>query len=390
MNFNPKHILNGLLKSKGDKFLVVEMFADNNRAASIKANFKEKEIKFLKTASHYDLKKLLKKFGRISRYKIVLGLDSHLATTIYSSVVLARDRFKELIDEPEIDNLISQAIWKFFDRQRNKVASKMAVSDLDIVLSDVKILGVRLDGHKVVNPVGFKAKTVEVMFSQTFLLRSFVDSVKEILPLDQVLFTTESGTAWSSVMAKSDTGQNFLMANIFGEKTAMFASAGTQNSYWDHFAWGENNLYAGLASDLALDSETAKGVIGLYNQGATSDTFRRRVETMISRELQTLANGLNQVVKKMDVKQIFLHSFFDLPAIFTTNFRDSFDKPVNLRMLNLDIISNNFGFDIKFKYKADAKYSFSFLATLLEWYLAPREDKMSQMAKRRVRWLSPV
>ena len=360
------------------------------RAAAIKANFEDKEIKFLKTASHPDLGKLLKKFGRLSRHKIILGLDSHLATTIYSSVVLVRDRFKELIDEPEIDNLISQAIWKFFDRQRNKVAAKMAVSDLDIVLSDVKIRGIRLDGHKVVNPVGFKAKTVEVIFSQTFLLRSFIDSVKETLPLDQVLFTTESGTAWSSVMAKSDPDQNFLMANIFGDKTAIFAAMGTQNSYWDHFTWGENSLYAGLASDLSVDSETAKSIVNLYNQGVTSGTFRRRVETMISRELQILAHGLNQMVKKMDAKQILIHSFFDLPAIFMTNFRDSFDKPVNLRPLNLDIISNSFGFDVKFKHTADAKHSFSFLATLMEWYLSPREDKMSQMAKRRVRWLSPT
>lgn len=370
--------------------MVVEILENGNRVADIKANFADKEIKFLRAFSGSDLKKLLKKFGRLKKYKIVLGLDSHLATTIYSSVVLVRDRFKELIDEPELDNLISQAIWKFFDRQRSKVAVKMAASDLDVVLSDVKIRGVRLDGHKVVNPVGFKAKTVEIQFSQTFLLRQFADSVKDILPLDQVVFISESGTAWSSVIAKSQEADNFALANVFSGKTLIFAASGSQNSYWDHFLWGENNLHASLASDLSIDPEVASKIVDLYNQGATSAAFKRRIENYIGRELQMLANGIGQAVKKMETNLVFVHPAFDLPAMFVNNFRPDVGKPVRLRLLNLDIISKNFGFDIKFKNTAHAKNSFGPLATLLEWYLAPEDDRMSQMAKRRVRWLSPV
>lgn len=391
MDFNTlKTRLTSLLRGKDDRFLVVEISEHTNRIADIKANFADNEIKFINTRSGPDLKKLIKKFGRLKKYKIILGLDSHLATTIYSSVVLVRDRFKELIDEAELDNLISQAIWKFFDRQRGKVATKMNVSDLDVILSDVKIRGVRLDSHKVVNPVGFKAKTVEILFSQTFLLRQFVESMKDTLPLGQVIFISESGTAWASVVAKSQEAGSFAVANIFPGKTSVFAASGSQNSYLDHFAWGENNLYASLAGDLAVDPGVASVIVAKYNSGAMSVAFKRRIENFISRELQMLANGIGQAIKKVDVETVFVHPFFDLPAIFMENFRGSLGKPAQLRLLNLDIISKNFGFDIKFKHTAQQKNAFSFLATLLEWYLAPQEDRMSQMANRRVRWLSPV
>lgn len=391
MDFNLlKAKLTSLLRGRDDRFLVVEIAEHTNRIADIKANFADNEIKFISTRSGPDIKKLIKKFGRLKKYKIILGLDSHLATTIYSSVVLVRDRFKELIDEPELDNLISQAIWKFFDRQRGKVAAKMSVSDLGVVLSDVKIRGVRLDGHKVVNPAGFKAKTVEILFSQTFLLRQFAESLKDLLPLDQVMFISESGTAWASVVAKSQEAESFAVANIFPGKTSIFAASGAQNSYWDHFAWGENNLYASLAGDLAVDPEVASAIVAKYNAGAMSATFKRRIETFISRELQMLANGIGQAIKKIDAETVFIHPFFDLPAMFVADFRGSLGKPAQLRLLDLDIISKNFGFDIKFKHAAQSKNAFSFLATLLEWYLAPQEDRMSQMAKRRVRWLSPV
>lgn len=391
MDFNIlKTKLTSLLRGKDDKFLVVEILENSNRAAYIKADFDNKELKFIKTHSGPDLKKLLKKFGRISKYKIILGLDSHLATTIYSSVVLVRDRFKELIDEPELDNLISQAIWKFFDRQRSKVATKMSASDLDVVLSDVKIRGVRLDGHKVVNPVGFKAKTVEILFSQTFLLRQFADSLKDSIPLNQVVFLSENGTAWANVLAKSEAAENFAVANVFSGKTLIYASSGSQNSYWDHFPWGENNLHASLASDLALDAVTAASVIARYNQGAVSATFKRRVEALIGRELQMLANGIGQAIKKMDTNLVYVHPSFDLPATFVSDFRGELGKPAQLRLLDLDIISKNFGFDIKFKNNAHSKNSFGLLANVMEWYLSPQDDRMSQMAKRRVRWLSPV
>ena len=379
-----------LFRNKDDRFLVLEMLESGNRGVSIRADFADKTISVSKIVSNPSLKKIIKKFGRLAKYKIILGLDSHLATTIYSSVVLVRDRYKELIDEPELDNLISQAIWKFFDRQRNKVAAKMNVTDLDIVLTDVRIRGVKLDGHKVVNPIGFKAKTVEIQFSQTFLLRDFVNSVKEYLPLNLISLVSENGTAWASVIAKANLTDNFLLANLYGGKTLMFFADGIQNSYCERFNWGEENVHRSLAADLAITPAVAKLIVGKCAAEQTSLTFRKRLESLFIKELEVLAGGINTALKKADTKLVYLNTFFDLPAIFSSAFKSQFERSVVLQPTSIDLISQNFGFDIKFKNSADSKNSSGLLVSLMEWYLAPQDDRMSQLAKRRVRWLSPL
>ncbi len=393
-----------LLKGKDDRFLVLEIFEHGLRGASIQANFLDKELKVVKvrnspatlTTGQSDLKKLVKKFGRLGKYKIIVGLDSHLASTIYSSIILPREKYKELIDEPELDNLLSQAIWKFFDRSRNKVAGKMSVADLDILLTDVRIRGIKLDGHKVVNPLGFNAKTVEVQFSQTFLSRGLIDSLKEALPLNQVVLMSENGTAWSSVIAKAtagdgDAGQkNFLLANVFPSKTQLFFSNGSQNSYHDQFHWGENNLKQSLCADLAVDEQVSALIMDRYIRADASATFRHRLESMVLREMTTLSRALENASKRTDTRVIYVNPFFHLPDIFAASFKNQFSRSVQLRPLTLDLISQKFGFEIKFKHSADARNSFSLLAAVIEWYLAPQDDKMSQLAKRRVRWLSPV
>lgn len=380
-----------LLKGKDDRFLVLEILEHKVKGAVIHADFSGKKIQVTRVRSHPDLKKLVKKFGRLGRYKIVVGLDSHLASTIYSSIVIPREQHKTLIDEPELDNLLSQAIWKFFDRSRNKVAGKIGVADLDIMLTDVRIRGIKLDGHKVVNPLGFNAKTVEVQFSQTFLSRGLIDSLKEVLPLNQVVLMSENGTAWSSVIGKADSAiKNFLLANISPSRTQVFFSDGSQNAYHDHFLWGEQSLNQAIADELGVEVETAGLILSKYVRVDASPTFRHRMEVMVARELSVLAKGLDQAVRKTDTRTIYLNPSFRLPDMFANGFRNQFGRSVVIQPLTLDLISQKFGFDIKFKNSADAADSFSLLATLVEWYLAPQDDKMSQLAKRRVRWLSPV
>lgn len=379
-----------LFKNKQESFLVLEIFQHFNRAAHVKVDFPKKEIQIVKVQSNPDLKRLLKKFGRLAKYKIIVGLDSHLASTIYSSVALMRDHYKELIDEPELDNLISQAIWKFFDRSRNRVAGKLGVADLDILLTDVRIRGIKLDGHKVVNPIGFKAKTAEIQFSQTFLSREVIDSFKDLVPLNQVVLTTENGPACSSVISKANLKDNFLLVNLFQHKTVMFSTDNGYHSYCDQINWGENNLKRSLSNELALDEETAGAIIGRYMSNAISPAFRRRLEALLMKEVSGLADGLGSVLKRLDTRCVYLNPYFELPALFNTGFRNQLKKSVVLEQPTLDLISQNFGFDIKFKNTAEAQSAFCLVSLLFEWYLAPRDDKMSQLAKRRVRWLSPM
>src|SRR3989338_8793274 len=164
---------------KRESFLVIEVLPDFTRISLLFGDLERKELEFIrsKTSAGRDyesLRRALKSFGKLSRQKIILSLDSDLAATIYSSVALVRENPRDPIDENDLDNLISQAVWKFFDRQRAKVAAKIGVNDFDVLLADVRIGSIKLDDHRVVNPIGFRARTIEVQLSQTFTARALI------------------------------------------------------------------------------------------------------------------------------------------------------------------------------------------------------------------------
>ncbi|OGY62776.1 MAG: hypothetical protein A2745_00685 [Candidatus Harrisonbacteria bacterium RIFCSPHIGHO2_01_FULL_44_13] len=384
-----------------DRFLVVEILHHELRAASINADFANKEIfvkKVWQTPISLEnnqnpldaIRKFLLKIKNLSKYRIILSLDSSLATTVYSSSALVHQHTKEPIDEAELDNLISQAIWKFFDRQRNRVAVKMKISDVDVLLTDVRIRGIKLDGHRVINPLGFQAKSVEFYLSQTFAPRAFIKELKEFLPEDRLLFVTEAGAAWSNVLLKSEESGSFLLVNLFPEQTSLFHADDGRVCHWGHIGWGEKNLHSVLARHLAVSPETSSAIFKIYFENKGSPAFIKKIEKVLMEELRVLAKHLETATNKTDAKFVYLNSFYNLPpVVFSSGFRGVFDKPIRMDLASSDFFGEKLGIKVKFKKGLKMNNKFATLATLLESHLSPQNDKISRMARRRVRWLLP-
>ena len=334
-----------------------------------------------------ETKLILKKIRKLEKYKIILSLDSKFATTIYSSISLVRPRSKEVIDEADIDNLISQAIWRFFDRNRLKVAQKMEIDDVDVLLSDVRIRGIKLDGHKIVNPIGFKAKAVEIFFSQTFVVRDFMRGLRDLLPKDNIALITETGTAMSHILSRALGNDRFFVANLFPNQTSIFLADSGRLSHHDSFDWGENDLTHLLVRYLHVDQITAKSLIQAYVDGNASENFLRRFENILIKELQIFANGLESLAGN-EPADVYLNPFFVMPpVVFTSRFNSRFQKPLKLLPLSTNLIAEKFGYEVQFKKSVRVKNIFSFLAAFLEINFLPQNDKMSHLANRRVRWL---
>ena len=178
------------LLNKKEDFLVIEFLPGRlTRFSLVRGDPAGKALTLVKTvagensADNFDFfKKSLKRFGNLNKYKIIVSLDSELASTVYSSISLVRNNAKDPIDEADMDNLVSQAVWKFFDRHRARVAQKLGVNDFDVLLTDVRIDGIKLDGHRVINPLGFKARSIEIQLGQTFTTRPLINELRPVLP----------------------------------------------------------------------------------------------------------------------------------------------------------------------------------------------------------------
>jgi len=383
---------------RGDSYVVIEILNHYVQVTVLKVNLEKKKIRIIKNeiqllqdfsieAIFKAIRASVKKIRRLRKYQLIISLDSRFATTIYASVSLIRPHPKEVIDEADIDNLISQAIWKFFDRHRLRAAQKMAVDDLDVLLSDVRIRGIKIDGHQVVNPIGFKAKTVEISFSQTVLVREILRKIREQLPKSRTALIIESGTALAHLLHKLKEKDRFWVVNLFPDQSSIFSAANGRLAHLDDFGWGENNLSQALTKNFRVDLAVARSMIQEYLAENVSQSFLRKLETILIKELQMLANGLS-VLAEEEKSDVYLNPYFPLPAVvFSNRFSGRLQKPLKLSPLSTNSIIQKLGYELEFKESVSVRNMLSLLAVVLELDVASRSDRISHLANRRVRWL---
>lgn len=340
------------------------------------------------------VKRALRRFGKLTKRPIVIGIDSKFASTVYANIALVRNNAKDLIDDADLDNLISQSVWKFFDRHRLKVAQKLGVSDFDVLLTDVRIDNVKLDGHRVLNPIGFKARTIEVRLCETFTSRSLINELKAIVPASNIRLISEAGAAWAHFLSRSHHGPKFALANIFSNQTSTFVTDEARVAHHNNIDWGEENLVASLIEALGVDTEMGRVILGFYLKKQTSESFAKKLERILGQSLNVLAESLSAALSGSDLRFIYLYSLYDLPElVFASGFKNKFSFPVRLEPITHHFISENRGFNLKFNKGADTKIIFGIAALVLEALSEPDYEvmkQMSQMAKRRVRWLTPI
>jgi len=369
------------------------------RISFIKANFDKKRLEIVNaTIIDHDaevggfdveaVRRALRRFGKLSRYKIILSLDPVFSTTVHAAVVLMRDNGKEPVDDADLDNRIAQGIWKLYDRERAGAASKMKVSDLDVLLADVKVKCIKLDGHRVVNPIGFKAKAIEIQFTQTFHSRPFADVAQELLPNNQPVLIGEGGVLESDIIARADAPDSFLFLNLMPGKSSVFFSNGTDIAHIDSFRWTKEDVIQALAEFFAVDRETAEKMFGIYLIRQASPAVIKKIESLVYEEFKKLAKHISSAASRLNPEVIYVRSFFDLPEfIFGNKFRSEISGRAKILPVSWLALSEKLGFIIKSKRGLDQESFFSPLAAILSFYFLPQDDKINKIAKRHARWL---
>jgi len=395
------NLFNSLKKffKRYDHFLVVEVLDSFIRLSEFKVDFPKKQIIFLKseltpnTLSDLDqtfakLKKIVSHFSLRTRSRVLFSLDPVLVTTIVSSVMVLRDTTGEVITDSDFDNLISQATWKVFDRQRMRAAEKMGVGDLAVALTDVKVMKIKLDGSRVLNPLGFKARAIEFQLLQTMSSKKVVEALKKIFPKAELEFLKEGGMSTMEVLRKVDSAPNFLLADIFYDHTDIFWFEGNSMHFVDHFRWGIENLWRALEGALSVQGEIAKVIWELYLDGKLSSRLARRFDQLILPELQLLAHGLNTYISRVSSKIIYLCPFSRLPQlVFRAVFSKDFSAHPRLRLASLDFFREWFTFEFRPEAVSLNNNSFPIIANLLEFYFLPQDDTINKIARRHARWL---
>lgn len=345
------------------KLLAAEQVKDGYDVFKINLNVSSKKIVFKERFFIKDFPPQLKT-KKINR--LILILDSKKASTVQSVITLKRPQMAAPVNENELDQMISKSFWNFLNRYRRWGAQKMEQRDSELILADVGIIGLKIGGQKVFNPLGFRGRDFSIFLKGTFVGRevlSWFDNLRS----DCEVFIVEKGASFYNFLSK----RHPFLAVCGDSETGIFALSGGDIFFRRKIDWGYKDILGEFEKNLSLNEETARRLMEPYLKGLISEKVRR----FFSRIWQ---NQFDKFVKKLNLAKASFVFDFPLPAgeRWTERFQSRSFSPAAY------LIENGFKLE-------GLTARPTVLASLLDSYRRPEYNHLNQMLKRRARWLIP-
>ncbi len=302
--------------------------------------------------------------------KYALSIDPVYGTAVYSSRVSSRDKQNEEITEAEIESAITSAIWKMFDDERKKFAAKHNISELDVVLTDVRVLYIKLDGAAVQNPIGFKSRTIEVGLVETMVTRDLSEDIENHTPRKgEVSFTLENNSACAWAMKRDSKNKEFIFANVTKEKTYLYHADDKDGLYpLGEIGWGSDRVFEGVASFMQVGADTAKRIVSNYANEEMSQDLKKFFRPSLSGLFEDFFKEMTATSLNVKIKKPLVYVMCeDLTDLETDAI--SYPRTLPLKIEFLPFVSD----------KEIVHY---------EYGKSSIDDCFNRIAKRRMKWLT--
>ncbi|MBI5079674.1 hypothetical protein HZB06_03365 [Candidatus Wolfebacteria bacterium] len=391
-----------------ENFLIVYFYDDYFDVLGLKIDFQNKKLEVSLNKKNLilnqgNLKKIFTWAFYPKSYKIIFVLDSKRGWSNFESVAIVRDDPVKPLSSVELENLISQAVWKVFDAGRHAVAKRFNVGDLEILLGDIKVIDFKIDGREVIDSLKHSGKKVEIYLSQTFSSRQFFQDLLSFMPKRAELsWAIDGGAAAGYLLSEIFNKNKFFFVKVAPRETFLFSAENTDKEnkivLFDYLNWGSDNFYSQLSKDFGVSEETGHLTVEKFLSNNASEFFSRRFGKFFSKELTTLTRGIKNSALSFGASDVYL----DFPP-FTSVLNLKFSKifPKMIKSVYADELMKFFGFNFGkknlFKKETDHSVDFLVLSAFFSYNLiSKKKTKFSvlttanRFAKRRMRWLMAV
>ena len=224
-----------------------------------------------------------------TKYKALTPLDSKSAVTVFKSVRIARSNPREELTPVDLENLLAQALWRSFDQLRNDAAARLQVNEVDLLLADARVVGIRIDGHQVLSPEGFTGREIELQLCLTIVRR-------DKLPGNGGM-VFEEGSVRAYLTAAKAKEIEIIYVDSGDDITTVFGVAPGLTSYIGEFKWGRNDLVEAFAAGFGTAAEVGNALYLRYAAHEISPRVRKKFDEIFRSSFGTFVNGLTMAVR---------------------------------------------------------------------------------------------
>lgn len=271
-------------------------------------NFDDKKIKlrnnseFLASAGgFFSMEDALNHLSKITQAaskntSLIFLFEKPFLKSTLSAFSIIREKPLDLIDEGELENVILNLAWRLYDRERPIVSKVLGISEFDLILTSSKIKDPRIDGRKILNPIGFAGRRLGFTFENTYSQKDFWEKLTKIPRRfkGEANFLVENNLVFDKVF--SLLGEKGILVEIGLEETHV-GQLGNFLKNSESFNWGEENITKLIAKNFSIPLEAARDLKNRYQAGHLSGHSLRYLERVLLSELRILIEGVSLAIK---------------------------------------------------------------------------------------------
>lgn len=367
-----------------EKFLILEIAPEKTSALFLGADG-DRNLELEKIWDEFPLKKLnAAQMRKLRRRKIIVSAAPALIYTTAFPVKLARDSSAcaRPLTLVELENLLAQAMGKLFNGERKNASAHLGVDELDAILVNSKITNFKVEGHAVLNPVGFGGKTIEGVLELLFTTRQIFYGLKELFNNKDGFFFTGAHLAALRLIARLEPlPANLLLAGKDGVSYFILDRAAWGNAVYDgKIDWRLDSLWKAISSSLGTSREATMKLYNIFLRGGASADFTRSFRRILKPEMDKFLDE----IKKSRLKGC-VHLYSEVPFPFALPWQ--FGR-ITFCELPLEKALEKGGFKAGYRqWPLSPANAFMRLSPFFEFYYDKSGSDINNKLRRRLHWL---
>ena len=235
---------------------------------------------------------------------VVVGIAGELIKGNTASIKSRRTDSSKPITDEEMHKIIKKIQQKAGERARNEVALETNNPDVEVRLINSALVSLRIDGHKVSNPIGFKGTEVIVQIYTAFAPLVHISAIERVcdeLQLELVTVAVEPYAVCRACLG-DDLDSNFsgIVMDIGGGTTdiAIVDDGGVEGTKM--FSIGGRSFTHQIAERLGLDFDDAEKLKLLADSSEMKPAIHKKLNEAIVRNLEVWESGVQVAIEEFE------------------------------------------------------------------------------------------
>ena len=233
--------------------------------------------------------------------QVIMGIAGELVKGNTTTIKYTRPNPKTSITLEELKDIISKVQRRAFDRARQILSWETGHAELDVKLVNAAVVDVKIDGHKVTNPLGFQGREVQVGVFNAFapiVHLGAMQTIADELGLDLLSIVADPYALAKSVGPKESSEFSAIFVDIGGGTTdiAVVRQGGVEGTKM--FALGGRSFTKRIGIIMGASFEDAEDMKIKYSAKALPEEEQKLIGKGLETDCQVWLSGVELTLEE--------------------------------------------------------------------------------------------